>query len=442
VETASRELDGKLLLALFAAEHGLRPIIGGRAAIHHQLHKIPRSIYFAKGARSRSRNVFRQLRALGHVIVAADEEALVRPHDDMFMCKLDPKTMRHVQLLIAWGQDNKEVWLRSSFVDGIPIATDGNPRTDMLRPEFRAYHAAAIAAIRERYAPFILFNTNFFDVNHFIPNKTRFKVADWVPAERKVELKTTRIAHKRALFDSFLRLVPQIAGAIAPVNLVIRPHPSESLQVWEEAARDITNVKVVREEAVVPWLYAAEALLHNGCTTAVEAAVVGTPAINFEPTRSEVFDTELPRALSTCLKRESDLLEMLSAIRTERPPAINDSQKRILEHCLSGLEGRFCCERMLDSITKMSFDSSSTMTARERVSAVSSHHAQRLLQTVREAAVGPSRISSYQSHKFPSIQPETVNARIDRFAQTLGRFAGLRAHELMSDVMEIRSATA
>jgi surface carbohydrate biosynthesis protein len=109
VETTNRELDSKLLLALFAVGRGFQPIVGGRATIHGQLDRLPRSIYLAKDARSGSRRLFSRLSSLGHIIVAADEEALVRNHDEIFLRKLDPETLKHVKLLIAWGESNKEI---------------------------------------------------------------------------------------------------------------------------------------------------------------------------------------------------------------------------------------------------------------------------------------------------------------------------------------------
>jgi surface carbohydrate biosynthesis protein len=435
VETTNREFDGKLLLALFAAERGMRPIIGGRAAMHNHLHELPRSVYFAKGARSGSRRVFRQLRAMGHDIVAADEEALVRNHDDMFLCKIDPETMRYVNLLIAWGQDNKEVWMRSPFTEKIPIVTDGNPRIDMLRPELRQYHAVNISTIKKRYAPFILFNTNFSAVNHFTPGNTRFRVADWVPAKKRVDLKTGLVAHKRAIFDSFVRLLPKIAQAIAPLNLVIRPHPSESVQTWTEAARGIGNIQVVQEGAIAPWLYAAEALLHNGCTTAVEAALVGTPAISFQPKKSELFDTDLPNKLSRCIESEIDLLDALNNIRNCQSPPLSAAQKRLLDHCVAGLVGRFCCERMLDSIGLAEPGTYEAMPASERLSVIFSYHASRLSRIVSQ--MGHNGISRYKSHKFPGLAVAAVNSRIDVFADTLERFSHLRAREVMPNIFAI-----
>ena len=371
---------------------------------------------------------------MGHDIVAADEEALVRNHDDMFLCKIDPETMRYVNLLIAWGQDNKEVWMRSPFTKKIPITTDGNPRIDMLRPELRQYHAVDIGTIKKRYAPFVLFNTNFSAVNHFTPGNTRFRVADWVPAEKRADLETGLVAHKRAIFDSFVGLLPKIAQAIAPLNLVIRPHPSESLQTWAKAAGGIGNVHVVQEGAIVPWLYAAEALLHNGCTTAVEAALVGTPAISFRPKKSELFDTDLPNKLSRCIESEIDLLDALSNIR-DQPPPLSGAQKKLLDSCVAGLAGRFCCERMLDSIGMAEPATCEPMSANERLSVIVGYHASRLSGMV--SRLGRNRISRYKSHKFPGLDTTAVNSRIDVLAETLGRFSHLQARHVMPNIFVI-----
>src|SRR5690606_42071775 len=90
VETLNREFDGKLLLALCAAEHGLPAIIGGRTSMHERLPARPRSIYLSKDVPSASRRVFRLLGAPGHTTVARDEEALARSDDDLSLKQTGP----------------------------------------------------------------------------------------------------------------------------------------------------------------------------------------------------------------------------------------------------------------------------------------------------------------------------------------------------------------
>ena len=51
VETLNRELDGKLLLALYALQRGWKPIIGGRTIINSQFPDLPQSVMLGKGIR-------------------------------------------------------------------------------------------------------------------------------------------------------------------------------------------------------------------------------------------------------------------------------------------------------------------------------------------------------------------------------------------------------
>ena len=58
-------------------------------------------------------------------------------------------------------------------------------------------------------------------------------------------------------------------------QIIIRPHPSESHDPWRQLAAELPNVSVVYEGNVAEWLLAAELLIHNNCTTGVEAYLLG-----------------------------------------------------------------------------------------------------------------------------------------------------------------------
>ena len=82
------------------------------------------------------------------------------------------------------------------------------------------------------------------------------------------------LSHKKQVYDRFVDLIPELAAAIQPHVLVIRPHPSEDRSIWDERAKHIANVEVVLEGGVAPWIMGSSMLIHNNCTTAVEAADV------------------------------------------------------------------------------------------------------------------------------------------------------------------------
>ena len=438
VETLNREFDGKLLMALCAVERGLKPIIGGRAAIHDRLPALPRSIYLSKGVRSGSRPIFELLERFGHCITAIDEEALVRFSDELFLMKLDPSTFTSARILFAWGEDNAAIWKRSQWYAGAPVVVSGNPRTDMMRPELRGFHASEIEAIQRRYGDFVLFNSNFSVVNHFIPNKTRFKVADWVPPEESDKFRSGMLRHKRALFERFLEAMPALARAIAPRQLVIRPHPSENGEPWREATAGLANVTVLHEGAVVPWLIAARVLVHNGCTSAVEATAVGTPALAYRPLISDQFDIWLPNALSSDCRDLDALLEGARAALEGRGGGPTADQRRLLGYHLAGLDGPLCSERILDGLAahRDALAAAPGTNWRRWLGAYAEHWKRRVRRRIRDR-VRNGQDSTYSAHKFPGIEAGWVEDRIERFRRTLGRFQGVRLRRLHADIFAL-----
>jgi len=115
--------------------------------------------------------------------------------------------------------------------------------------------------------------SNFPTVNHFVAWSSTLKLAKSVTDARVIEQKSEFLSHKQALFERFQLLIPKLAQAIAPLALVVRPHPSERHEPWLDAVSGAPNASVAFEGSVVPWIAAARALIHNGCTSAVEAAV-------------------------------------------------------------------------------------------------------------------------------------------------------------------------
>jgi surface carbohydrate biosynthesis protein len=350
VEITSRELDAKILLGLFAAERGYDVIVGRNQPLKSPL--LPRSIFLCKSVRR-----FQSVKPpfiLGHSVVAMDEEGLVRFPDAFQSMRLETEVFHATRALFAWGRDNADHWRRLPNYDGTPIFETGNPRADLLRPELRGFHAEAASRLDERYGPFVLLNTNFSIVNHFTPGFNPVKPTKNVPLAVFQAAADGLARHKTALMGAFRALLPKLAAAIAPARLIIRPHPSENHEPWHEAVRGLPNAEVVFEGAVVPWLMAASCVVHNGCTSAIEARALGTPAIAFRPVRSTAHDLELPNAVSVECDKVDQVLDCArSALAGNDARLVKGlAAPELLRHHVANLDGRFACERILDAFAE------------------------------------------------------------------------------------------
>jgi surface carbohydrate biosynthesis protein len=439
VENQVREFDAKLLLACLAAERGFPVVMGSRALVHHLVSSSPRGVYLAKSLRRLSDKMFGILDLLGHDIVAWDEEALVQLRDPNFYYRrrLSPRTLRLTAALFAWGAENEALFRGYPGYDGTPIYLTGNPRSDMMRPELRGYYAEDIERIHKRYDRFVLVNTNFGWNNHFL---RAFRL-DQPAGAPKNDFEAGLALHRTAQFESFQQMLPALARALPDHTILIRPHPTEDHEIWRQIARDLPNARVDNEGNVVPWLMACETLIHVGCTTAVDAAVIGTPAINYQSACSLEFDPPLPYQLSHHAFSLDQLLEMTRAAVAGGLGAVGAEGRRVLAHNIAALDGSLASERMLDALEGMGYAERRP----ERSGALRysrgwiENQVRTLGKKINMRRSGHRNSTEYHDHRYPGVTLEGMWARVARLRNSLGRFDEIRVRPLSEHIYRIES---
>ena len=445
VENQVRELDAKLFLASVAAERGFPVILGSRAFVHYRVAAIPRGVYLAKSMRKLSNRMFSILRKLGHEIVAWDEEGLVRfVGEEYYRRRLSPKAIRDVAHLMVWGEDNANALRAYPAYHGAPIHITGNPRVDLMRPELRDFYRPDADSIREKYGDFLLINTNFGQINHFFSHLGEMKAAvegRGPDAENAYDVGRGRM--KVRLFEYFLSMLPILCKAFPQQTIVLRPHPSESHEPWLAVAAEHPNLHVVNQGSVVPWLLAARALIANGCTTLIEAAILGLPTVNFRPLSEPELEDPLPRQFGYPAKSVEQVVATLSAILTgDLGAEQSQQQQQLLAHNIAALSGRFAAERMVDVLVAAGYD-------QQQPPAVSlSSYLHGWLQT--KIRTGVKRINMhrpghrnnvrYHDHRFPPISTNELQQRIDRLGVLTGRFRDVRIRQTSRHMYRIDPA--
>ncbi|MFQ5643643.1 MAG: surface carbohydrate biosynthesis protein [Thiogranum sp.] len=451
VENQVRELDPKLLLACVAAQRGFSSIVGSRREMEFNIDSFPSAIYLSKSMTIRSLMFFRVARRFGHRIVAWDEEALVHlPPKTYFSRRLDASAIKYVLNLFAWGQDNVELWRQYPHTpEQTPIHAVGNPRGDMLRSEIRAFYDKDAEALRRKYGDFILVNTNFNhvnafgpDINLFMPSKKPGGKARFGRAARGMSREYARglWEHKHAVFAHFRELIPALEQAFPRHNIIVRPHPTENQQVYKDIAAGCRRVQVTNEGNVVPWLMAAQALVHNGCTTAVEAFVMNVPAVSYRASINEDYDNgfyRLPNGLSHECFDFDELKQTLEKIFSGEMGVPEGADRRaLIDRYLEAQDGPLACERMVSVLETMS-----DMQAGRGGQPVSVRLQRWLLakglnmaRHVKSRLPGSHNKPEYQLHRYPVLPLDDVRKRIARFQELLGYKKDFRI-EPVSDVL-------
>ena len=157
---------------------------------------------------------------------------------------------------------------------------------------------------------------------------------------------------KQAVFKDIRQVIPVLENAFPDLAIVVRPHPTEDPKVYHDIADRCRRVKVTNGGNVIPWLMAARALVHNSCTTGVEAYIMGVPAATYMATRNAFYDEGyygLPNGLShRCFDAEGLKKTLGRILAGELGPAAGAGRRDLMAYYLTAQQGRLASERIVD----------------------------------------------------------------------------------------------
>jgi hypothetical protein len=349
--------------------------------------------------------------------------------------------MRQISHLFAWGPDDADTFRNYPGYPGTEIHITGNPRGDLMRSELREFHRADADAIRERFGNFVLVNTNFADVNHFHPKLSEFKKAmakDGSDAADRFVIGMGR--HKLALFNHFQEMLPLLCKSLGSSNVVVRPHPAENHGIWNAIAARCDNLHVANDGNVIPWLMAAQALIANSCTTQVEAGVLGTPTVNYQPVKSEMFDFELPALVSRCVFALDELCATVRDITKGKLGPLDYAERRkILDRHIAGLDGPLAAERIIQVLEAGGYNKRQppATSLNAYVHGWVRNHLRTLSKRINMHRPGHRNNLSYHAHRFPDITVPEIMKKIKCMGRLLNRFESIKVTQISKHIFRI-----
>lgn len=352
IETWSREYHAKVLLALHAVKNGWQVIIGPKSQMHRRLSRLPQGVVLQFGFHKNHSAEMKKIHEYGHKVVSGDEEGLVTLNSEHYKrFRVSKETLAQCDKCFCWGNVHAQMLCEVDPSIVSKLRVTGNPRMDLLKTEFRDLIEQEAKVLRKKYGRFILLNGNFGSFNHAMGIDYTFESIvskGWAATPEDKDFHHRRIELQGRFFKAFQEVLPKIANQHRKV--VVRPHPSESLVPWQQLSSAYpSTIIVVREGNIIPWLQASEVVLHNGCTTAVEAFVLGKPVISYRPEIISNLETKLPNEISIQVKSEKELIATLKDVAKEDLK----TRKKRMDYAKKYFEFDnvpFACERMIESL--------------------------------------------------------------------------------------------
>lgn len=449
IETKAREYHAKLLLSCIAAEGGFGVILGHKGALATNLRFLPRGIIFGNNITTEMEDRLLRYRDMGFTVAAWCEEGVAYRNRQSYRNeRVSAKAVGKIAVFFAWGDYHAEDVGRAIQVgDQAKVVPSGSPRLDLLRPRFREFYREEAQRIRERHGRIVLVNTNFHRYNHFLGRgaymqglKERGKVPN---AEREAFFQQW-VAFLGEMYNAFAKMLGPLSAALPDHTIVLRPHPSENHDAWKEEVKGLPNVKVLHEGGALPWILASEIVIHNSCTTGIEAFGMGVPVVSYRPMISETYDSFLPNAVSREVFSEKDLVGTVKAVVSGQLGQESEAafeKRRLAQRFFSGLEGELASETMVKILGEL--DVPPTPFASTSVDALAHKIVFRgILPTwafLQKLVRGGNPNSAYFHQKFPSLSLSEVQGDLNRLKKVSEQFANVGVTEICESLFCVTS---
>ena len=314
LENTIRELDSKLLLASLAASKGHKVLISNIASIEKGIKWgfLSPGIFHTKSLTPSRRkiNLHKSIIGKGNLVTSIDEEAgLIQNNYEIFAKeRFSNETIKDASAVFCWGSDDAETLKKIYSGYSSKLFKTGSPRVDLWKPVFLKYWGKLQ---KKPNRPFLLVVSNMSKANFVEPFKNIIKkhkkndLYKFKPHLFKNTFVTASEQYRTIL--AFIEAIRYIAEKNKNYDIVLRPHQNEDIESWKIYLDELPNVYVIREGSITRWINNSFAVMHNGCTTALEARICNKPLITYIPNKQELFGNDLPNELGLKVKTKEDL---------------------------------------------------------------------------------------------------------------------------------------
>jgi len=350
VEVSARELNSKLLLAVLSAHRGYDVLVGD-VIMAARLNIFPKSIFHTKNV-SPSRKVLGRHQKLvdnGHIVTSLDEEGPGVEYEltQGYLNRFSEKSIGQTQAVFCWGTDEHQALLRKFPNHSSKIFMTGSPRADFWEPRFSRVSKQPADLPDE---PFVLISSNM-GLKRSRPVPFLLDPGGGMMYPRSVVLdKLEIVGQDFKMLAAFVRAIEYLAERLDRGCIVVRPHPSESVVAWENLLEGVPRVAVIREGSISAWLESAVAVVHNGCTTGIEATISGRRLISYTPIEQNFL--LFPNDLGSRAYDQDELVQKVRLAFKEHDsgqfPSISERDREIIGRKVLHTEGELASTRIIN----------------------------------------------------------------------------------------------
>ena len=430
VEISSRELDSKLLLATLAASRGHQVIVSDLVGIEKGVKKniLEPGIFHTKSLSAYKEKISRHKRMIdkGFMITSLDEEGNLNDYgyEGDAKTRFSNQTIEQSSAIFGWGADDVDTLKKIYPKHSHKIHKTGSPRADLWKPLFSDYWDVPSQIPKK---PFLLIscNTGYANNVNSFGKLIKFEneMGRYQSNPNHLEMTLGRSAEDFNKMLAYMNAVKYLSTHNNGYDIVLRPHPAEDVEVWKIIFHGVPNVHVIREGSIDAWVKKAFAVMHNSCTTALEATVSKKPVVTYV-LPGQKYSPQLANELGFRVK---SLEELLSKVNTIFENSMLSSDNNTLETLPDIISKKifFSDELAAEKIIKI-WESianeklSRPFNQKKFKNLLKQNVLKKIIKKILNHFISNKYISVNKNTKFSNLDENDISERIKKFQNILG----------------------
>jgi len=425
IEIKSRELDAKIYLALRLIEKGFSVVIGRKSGVNYNifLNKKP-FVYFDKGISLSNWNFYSAIRASRGQLVEIDEEGAVGPNLNGLIVSHNNPCSELFSLIFTWGKFQKKliedncIKLKKSV-----LKPTGHPSFDLLHKDLIHYYSKLVKSKKRIEPGYILINTNFPTCNGNISFEESKKLNENAKGLYTKEMKN--FSDKLYKFQEtnlleFLKMIKNLSKSFPEKNIVVRPHPFERMEPYEQNLKYLKNVFVIKEGSAREFIVGAEAVIHYDCTTGIEAYIAGKKVISYCPFYDENFAAKIAMNISVKIVNSEDLIKYIKSnykdenndsvyIKAEKLNDLSNFMANVSTNATDQIISNI--EAICDNFENLKFNPLKRLYYLQKIKI--NNLISRIKGKLKYASINTQSIENNQKTKFPYLEAKEILERLE-----------------------------
>jgi surface carbohydrate biosynthesis protein len=354
VDNPYRDLPGLVLVATRLCQQGVTCYLVPFNLQNHEISFLTPDFVLLNYLRKTNESFAWYLTKLGIGFGILDTEGAVYQSLDAFAWTMatNPYVRKQASVFCSWGPRFAEHASSAGWYGADQMIVTGSPRFDYYAAPWRQA-ALRVTADTGRYGSGLVLVNGSFPIANPQFQSPEAEVEMYVKhfgMDRRDVLASQR--SQRGAMLELVALVNRLAERFSRVAFVYRPHPFENLSTYKRLLKRRDNLRLIKSGTVDGWILRSRAVIQWSCSTAIEAAIAGVPALSpaWIPARAQ----PLAESVSVLCVSEDELTQTLESIlehRFQPSEAIGKRLVRLIKEWFFQIDGR-AHERVADGILR------------------------------------------------------------------------------------------